>query len=372
LLESSAPQDALYAVRQLDEMSNPDGRMMRLSDFDRGNVLEAISRLLSKPDIQLAQAAIQAIGGSNPYFKDESAEFWLAKISGGRLEGLAPWESDRNPGAHKFYQPLMAMADGVGPANLRASAIRALGRAEQPDVGDAVKRWVFSPEPQIREAATILLADFSGPDTNKLLRALAGDSAFQVRKAVTRVIGFSQLADLLPLLDQALHDENREVRHAAAQSLVSFPPNQSAAVLRANMADQEYRSVFVNALAKDDPRSCLDALCDIIANRLHPVPWDGKIAHAASWDILFAFLKTQSRESLQSGQFDKELSTLEKAQIFSSSPPRDLYELYIKNEMKERALRFREYVRRTSNLNLESFFDQVDMKYRIGKHSVGI
>ncbi|MGA2262629.1 MAG: hypothetical protein ABSH28_14490 [Acidobacteriota bacterium] len=53
--------------------------------------------------------------------------------------------------------------------------------------------------------------------------------------------------------------------------------------------------------------------------------------------------------------------------MFFSGPPRDLYELYIKNGMKERAASFRAYIRRTALFDMEQFFNQVDAKYGISK-----
>jgi hypothetical protein len=368
MLASSKPKDVLYAIRQLDEMSNPAGRLIKLSDFDRNQALQVISPLLTNPDEQVAGSAIQAIGGSNPYFKDENAIFWLAKAGGRPLPGIGAWESDQNQGAHQYLNQLVEIADGTGSIDLRVMAIRALGRSGQENELNAAVRWAHAPEPRIRAAGTILLADFRGKTVNDLLVASANDPDYQVRKAAARAIGFGQLADVLPVLGKALHDENKDVRSAAALSLVSFHPAQSADILSANINDADYKSVFVNVLAAENAEPYLDALREIIERKLQPPFWSGTIPYADSWNILMKYLQTQRPEILQSSRFARQFDALEKAQIFSSSQPRDLYDFYLKNGMKERAANFREYVRRTAPFDVEQFFKQVDIKYGISKH----
>jgi hypothetical protein len=362
LLASPNSEDVLYGIRLLDRMSNPLGRLTQLQDFDRTKVLQAISPLMSNREEKVAKAAIQAVGGSNPYFKDDDAISWLAKIGGRTLPGIAPWESDQNPGAHEYYRQLVEIADGTGPIELRALAIRALGRAGVPDLLHAVLRWAHSAEPQIREAATLLLADFPAASINDCILSSLNDTDSRVRKASIRVIGFAQTEDLLPILGQALHDSNNALRGAAALSLASFSPKKSGDILRANIEDSDYKAVFVNILASENAKPYVGMLSDIIQKR-QSILWAGTIPYAESWDILFKYLKTQTSETLQSGQFNNQLEVLEKAEIFSSSPPRDLYQFYLKNGLNDRAAKFREYIRRTSNFDMELYFKRVDAEY---------
>jgi hypothetical protein len=368
LLASTSQQDVLYAVRQLDEMSNPDGRVIKLQDFARDKVFQAINPLMSSRDEQISGAAIEAIGGTNPYFKDEYALFWLARIGGSNIPGIGKWQPDDNPGAHQYYPALIQIADGDGSLSLRIMAIRALGRSGQPAVLDAAVRWAHASEPQIRAAGTLLLGDFHDKIVGDILLSSAADPDFTLRKAAARAIGFGQFADLLPVLNRALRDENQEVRAAAALSLVSFPVSQSRDILRANLEDPEYMTIFVNVLAAENAEPYLDALCRIVEGRLEPRSfWGGTIPYAQSGLILLKYLQAQRAETLRSGRFDRQLETLEKARIFSSSEPRDLYELYIKNGMRERAAKFRAFIRRTASFDMEVFFDRVDVQYGISK-----
>jgi tetratricopeptide (TPR) repeat protein len=365
LLANSVTEDVLYGIRQLDEMSNPLNRLLKLHDFGQSEVLGAISPLMSNGDEQIAKAAIQAIGGSNPYFRDEDAIFWLAKVGGRKLPGIGAWESDQNPGAHEYYRQLEEVADGKGSAELKSMAIRALGRSAHSDLVPAVLRWITSTEPRVREAATILSADFPAESVAGSITTSANDPDPRVRVAAARAIGFGQFADLLSVLAQSLHDESLDVRRAALMSLASFSPQKSRDILRANIDNPEFRSVFVNILASENPEPYLKALGEIIGDKQLFAPVSGKIPSAESWDILFRYLKTRTTQALQSGKFNPQFEVLEKAQFFDSSNPRDLYEFYLANGMKDRAANFREYIRRTSPFRMEDFFERVDLKYGI-------
>jgi HEAT repeat protein len=369
MLAAGTAADALYAIRQLDEMSRPLG-FAKLSDFDREKALAAVAHFLSSRDERLAKAAIQAVGGFNPYFRDDYTNSWLTKVGGRSIAGHSPWETDGNPGAHKYYQELIEAADSGVSADVRAAAIRALGRAGQPKIWDCVSRWLNEGEPSVREAALLLLADFPVDETKNLLDAFSLDKEPRVRKAVARVIGFSQIADLLPSLDRLLLDEKVEVRTAAALSLLSFDLKKSSEYLRAKSNDPDFKSVFINALAEENPKPYLDSLCEIIEKQLQPANfWGGTIPSFASWQILFKYLEGQTEEILKSGQLDRYLDGLERGQIHSSSEPRDLYALYVKNRMTGRARKFREYINKVAAFDLEYFFNQVDAQYGVLKEN---
>jgi len=369
MLAGGTAADALYAIRQLDEMSRLLG-FARLTDFDREKALAAVAHFLSSRDERVAKAAIEAVGGFNPYFRDEYTNSWLTKVGGRSIAGHSPWETDGNPGAHKYYQELIEVADSSVSADVRAAAIRALGRAGQPKIWDCVSRWLNEGEPSVRVAALLLLADFPVEETKNLLDAFSHDKEPQVRKSVARVIGFSQIADLLPSLDRLLLDEKVEVRTAAALSLLSFDLKKSSEYLRAKSNDPDLKSVFINALAEENPRPYLDSLCEIIEKQLQPANfWGGTIPSFASWHILFKYLEGQTEEILRSGQADRYLDALERGFIHSSSEPRDLYALYVKNGMTGRARKFREHINKTAAFDMEYFFKQVDAQYGVLKEN---
>ncbi|HEY2979951.1 MAG TPA: hypothetical protein VGJ22_02115, partial [Anaerolineales bacterium] len=155
-----------------------------------------------------------------------------------------------------------------------------------------------------------------------------------------------------------------EVRTAAARSLLSFDLKKSSEYLRAKSNDPDFKSVFINALAEENPKPYLDSLCEIIEKQLQPENfWGGTIPSFASWHILFKYLEGQTEEILKSGQLDRYLDGLESGPIYFSSEPRDLYEFYVKNRMTGRARRFREHINKSAAFDMEYYFKQVDAQY---------
>jgi len=84
---------------------------------------------------------------------------------------------------------------------------------------------------------------------------------------------------------------------------------------------------------------------------------------------LFKYLEGQTEEILRSGQADRYLDALERGFIHSSSEPRDLYALYVKNGMTGRARKFREHINKAAAFDMEYFFKQVDAQYGVLKEN---
>ena len=110
-------------------------------------------------------------------------------------------------------------------------------------------------------------------------------------------------------------------------------------------------------------------LGEIIRRDHIPSPWwGGQIPWGGAWRTLFKYASSLSRDQLQSGQFDDMLDSLESpvseqmetARYFSSSEPRDLYALYKKNGLDERATEFRRICNERISFDIEYFFKQVD------------
>ena len=75
---------------------------------------------------------------------------------------------------------------------------------------------------------------------------------------------------MLPALGRLVQDQEPKVAMAAAISLLSFSVEHSGKILTANLDHPQFRSVFVNALAREDPEPHLDALEEIVRNNLRP------------------------------------------------------------------------------------------------------
>jgi len=233
------------------------------------------------------------------------------------LPGIFPWEIAQNPGARRYCRQLIEIADGRHSVALRVMAIRALGRAEGAEVLDGVLRWSRSAEPQIREAAIILLADFDLKRIKDTLVTAAGDTDPHVRKAAARAIGFGQFDSLLPILDKALHDRNGEVKRAAAESLVSFSAAHSRDISLANINDPDYSLLFIIILASEESVPYIDALCEII-NKRKTAGLGGLGEPYASWEMLMAYWGSQKEEDLRSDRFNRQFDWSER----NSPPPR--------------------------------------------------
>ncbi len=230
-----------------------------------------------------------------------------------------------------------------------------------PELKARLARWLADPEPAVRQAAAILLADFPELLSAEVVDRLATDTAAPVRAGIAQAVGFGQLDAQLDVLDKLLLDPQSEVQAAAALSLLSFPTAKSRSILEKHLKQSDYRSLFVNALARQDPSPHLAALCEVIEKELCPENWwGGRIPWGESWDILFKFVQAKPAAELQKGTYDNVLAALESPNYYSSSEPRDLYALYVQRGLKERAASFRAACNKKATFDMEYYFNMVD------------
>ncbi len=360
---SANAEDVVYALRQLDQMSGDKSSewFMDLKDFPREDVVELVRPLLATQNAKTLAAAIEVAGSRNPHTSTD-AQFWLVTVGKGHLPGFAARDPKvTNLAGRLLWRELTAVADSRAPANLRASAVRALGRSAVPELPTLLQQWARDDQPLIREAALVLLADFPGETSQHLIQNAAADHAAEVRQGAAQAIGFGQFTSLVSLLDKLLKDDSFAVRQAAAMSLLSFSLAASGEVLRQNIRDTEYHTLFVNALAASDAAPYLTNLQGIILKNLEPAHfWGGRIPAVDSWDILFKYLQSRPPEELQSGKLDTSLDALEKLKWYGSSEPRDLYALYLQRGLTRRARAFREQCSRTFTYDINYYFRMVD------------
>jgi hypothetical protein len=269
----------------------------------------------------------------------------------------------KNTGGDMYWRELVAVADRKAIADTRAMAIQALGLVREPLLLKPIERWLADPAPAIRAAATLLLADFPEPQCCKRLTALADDEAPEVRDCVARAAGFSQQVELAGTLAKLLADSDAKVRTTAAMSLLSFSPKHKAIadIFRANLNTEEFKPMFLIALARENPADYLDGLATAVEQRSQPKNfWGGQIPAFTAWEILFRYLQGQPPESLKSGKLDRYLDALEKVGNYSSSEPRDIYAFYLQRGLDERAKKFREAATKAASYNLDYYFKQVD------------
>ncbi|HUW30481.1 MAG TPA: HEAT repeat domain-containing protein [Planctomycetota bacterium] len=368
MLANANADDVTYAIRQLDEMSGGGLGWAPvsggLSDFDRTDVLAAVRSLMGNRDPKIAQAAIAVVGSHNPYMTDERALHWLATVSSVDVPGIGKMDPKMtNPGGDLYWKDLVAIADGKADDDTRSMAVLALGLVREPALQKPIERWLADRAAAVRASAALLLADFPGPETRTRLTALAGDPEPRVRVCVARAIGFSQQAQLAGVLAKLITDADRTVREAAAMSLLSFSPKNDAIaeIFRANLANEEFQPLFLNALARENPAPYLDNLATAVERKTEPKNfWGGQIPPFAAWEILFKYLQAQPADAIRSGKLDRYLDAIEKVGNYGSSQPRDIYAFYLQRGMTERARKFREAAKKAVKYDLDYYFKQVD------------
>jgi HEAT repeat protein len=365
LLKSPVEDDAIGAIRQLDDMSGgPAWSIPKLGDFERDEVLVAIQPLVGAKSVPIATAAITVFGRDSPYFYDQDVRFWLVGIGKGHIPGLGARRRPANEvvadiGAQELLQ---VATDGRTP-ELRALAIRALGRRSHAYPAKMAAVWLRDPSVEVRRAAILASSDL--PDREPIVTA-SGDGSPDFRRMAALAAGFAQDPRLLPLLGKLLHDPMPDVRSAAALSLLSYPVDRATPVLKANLTS-EFRPLFVNALASADPQPYLPMLAEAIEQvqgktspfEMEPTNWHygGTVPAADSWRILFDFVRSRPATELTAGKFDSSFNRLEQMHWFSSGEPTELYALYVSRGLVSRAKQFRETARKS---NMDSYFDRVD------------
>lgn len=368
LLESGKQADVVYALAHLDWLSG--GGYEKLRDLDRKAVLEAARPLLANRDEAIAQQAIRLVSSGNPYLSADFAAGWLATIGNGDIPGYAHWDrAFENLGGKLYWKDLAAVAESDAPVATRALAIRALGRADQPEILPLANRWLKDREPLVRQAAAVLLADFPNRESQETLKSLAADPQPAVRLGAAQAIGFGQYKDLVPVLGKLLDDADRKVAATAALSLLSFSLEQNGGELRAHLKHPQFRSLFVNALARENPEPHVADLCEVIRNRLEPQDWwGGRIPWGVSWELLFFHAQKQAAAKLKTAELEKVLDALEfpasgmkdGPSYYSSSEPRDLYALYVQRGLTERAKKFRAACKKSLSYDIDYYFKMVD------------
>ncbi|HEV7402742.1 MAG TPA: HEAT repeat domain-containing protein [Chthoniobacteraceae bacterium] len=367
LRASPAPADVLYAITQLDEMSDvADDHYSHTSDFSRVEVLAALRPLMTRPEPEIAQAAIRAIGWGSPYLRNEQAPFWLGTV-GVANPGLSQMNLGmRNAGAALCWRDLAAVANSAAAPETRALAIRALGLVKERELREMLDRtWRKAPEPPVRAAAALLLADFAdhGKYIGQQFEPFTVDPAPEVRQCAAYAIGFAQNPAGTSMLVGLLKDKDKNVRKAASQSLFSFRSEnpEVAAAFKASLGIKEFEPFFLLALARSDPGAHLEALAKVVEEKTQPENWDGgQIPAFTAWQMLFRYLRDRPVKELTAGQWDRYLDALEKVGQYSSSEPRDIYAFYLRSGLRERAAKYRAAAKKAVTYDMDYFFDQAD------------
>ena len=364
LLRSPQPTDRIYGIQQLDQMSERPDPFRSTKDFARSDVLELVGPLMTDANDETARAAITVIGSNNPYLTEERAQYWLATVGSAEVPGIGKMDPKlKNPGGERFRKELCAIADGGASVATRALAIRSLGLVRNAALVEPLSRWLRDPDPEIRASAVLLLADYPGNDALKQLTTLAADPAPGVRLHAARAIGFMQQAELAGTLGALLVDQDAKVRQAASLSLLSFSPKQEtiAKIFVANLGNEEFSPLFLNALAGENPEAYLEPLAQAVERKTQPRNWSGgQNPTLTAFNILFKYLQSQPVDAVRDGKFDRCLDAIEKGYLTGSSEPRDIYAFYLQRGMTERAKAYRAAAKKAASYDLDYYFNMVD------------
>lgn len=362
-LASTVPQNILYSIRQLSDMSGLSSCWgTDLHDFDSSTVEDQIAPLMHHADHDVVMAAIRTLGAASPWLDDCHIISYLTKFHSENLPGINPVESKAgNPGAARYWRELIQVADFGDTPEIRSLAICALGHGGVNEVFSHIPNWLADPQEKVRGAATLLLADNHSTTSAHLLTRSADDPSTAVRRLAAFAIGCGRFDGLLSQLEGMLADRSLAVRTAVARSLLSFPLATCRAILERHVDDPQFQSVFIIALARENPKPWLDRLARVVEQNLMPSgSWSGQIPAYSSWIILYGFLVKQPADILQSGRYDHLLKALESPRFWISSEPCSLYALYLVKGLPVRAQVFRDHCKQTLPYDIDHYFKMVE------------
>lgn len=397
LLTNSTPQDALYAIEQLNSMTvrcdytnglhHPADWLKSRVDFEWTQVAPVLLQQVRHPNDAIAIAAINAFGyGCCP----------------NATNGPAPVLVDQAKAPHSVGR--------------RTAAMRALmGRPSAPFAA-SLPVWCADSSDEVRTTATFLAPSLPASEALPLLRQQAQDTAPNVRAAVAHVAGNGKIPELIPLLAKdnspivrataagaigagkfaefvpllatlladptgvtnkqvlqpteytSLMDQSGPVRSAAAYALLHFPPGQVDSLLRAHLNDDYFKPAFLARLAATNAEPWLDDLADVMERYLQVANWGQESRsgypnpshpYRECFMRLGEGLEKQSTDSLLAGKFDRHLNAWEAVRISGSQEPEDIYRLYVLKGLRDRARLYKEKVLKQRS-GMESCFQRAE------------
>lgn len=367
LLRSERVTDVTYGLAHLDQMTG--GSYHELQDFPRDDALHLAAPLLKHKEEAIVRSAIRLLASNNPYMSEDYLPGWLATIGEGDIPGFGEWKREPNLGGQHYATELAQVVESEAPVALRAMAIRALGRAENPEIMKLLTKWSGDAEPAIRQAAILVMADYPEQVDLDLLRGALEDRDPLVRIGAAQAAGCGQFRKLIPLLGKLLNDKEPRVSKAAALSLLSFSLDHSREALEANVKHPQWRALFINALAKPDPAPYVADLAEIVRKKREPEDWwGGRIPWGVSWELLLKYARAKTRDDPNAANLTLVLDALEYPasgdskgpSFYSSSEPRDLYALYRQRGLTARATAFRKACKKVLSYDIDYYFKMVD------------
>jgi len=372
LLQDSNPTNELYAINELDSLSPAASGWGHSDDYKRPAVLSVLLPLITNPNEAVANRAT-ACFGTGP---------------------------DQRSNLERFAAPLIEAANhGPTPAR-RLKAIAALSGTQFEAVTNSLAEMAGGPDAAVRAEAVGLLTAYPGAFADSVLRARALDESPQVRAAVAGAIGNGRLAGLLPVLTNLLADPlgrtnpaapaavgagwgNEEVHASAGNALLQFDVDQVSNVLRANLADGDFRQRYLCKLAEKGVGPWLSDLVETLEVR-RAQKWKEALASGIPaaqvtnyfqgimalsgtdyqcWNLICNYLDGLAPADFAGGRLDRCLDALENAGNTGSQEPTKLYDLYRRNGLDKRAAAFRRQSEQTAGYDMSLYFNRVDAQH---------
>lgn len=233
----------------------------------------------------------------------------------------------RSPEYRYLVPELIKVADTHPSPIVRSEALRSLSYVHEPAVEAVALRQVQSDSPLTKSYGISLLSGFSNESTRQQLKNFAAEPEPKVRQAVASVAGYMKAESLIPTLVRYLIDENQDVRATAARSLLAYAPRS---VLREQIDNKEFGSLFLNKVAVNNVGAFLPHLAAQVTKEKQV---------NASWNLLFDYVQTKSRETLESPEGQSVLDALESV-TQDDVKLAELYKFYLMRQMTERAANF--------------------------------
>lgn len=165
--------------------------------------------------------------------------------------GVAGAQRVRHAARRDSVARLAALA-GVDD-DYQSLVLRAIGRQRRPDTAPLLASHLQAPDPRVRAAAVLAVAEADPHAAADLLRPLADDESPRVVTAVAAaLITTATLADL-PTLDALAHHDADDVRERAAEALGTIPDPAVVPLIAGLLADA---SPSVRREARSALRTC--------------------------------------------------------------------------------------------------------------------
>ena len=258
-------------------------------------------------------------------------DFWMAaneKVAAAALENTLNLPFGRDwPEYKNLVSALIKVADTHPSPAVRGVALRELLYVREPEVEALALRQLESESPITRSYSLLILGHAANGKMPQQLEKFARDPHPMVRQAVASVAGSMKAESLVPILVRYLIDENQDVRDTAARSLLTYAPRS---VLREQIDNKEFGSLFLNKVAGNNVGAFLPQLAAQVTkeNQVN-----------ASWNLLFDYVQTKSRETLESPEGQSVLEALESVTA-DEVKLAELYKFYLMRQMPERAAKF--------------------------------